>query len=154
MPRDWNNATLEECCDFIAESKGWKPPGHTIRNALGHDCQVGQWTSERDCLLVGAGYDDGGAGIAVARHPIPATLDSIAGSLPEGWRWMNIEYISHARCGCKCGPQYKVLAEKGEDPRSWRDPESRADYIDMLLAMARCAASAWEAEKGGSHDHE
>lgn len=67
-------------------------------------------------------------------HPLPATLDAIAGALPEGWYWGTASF-HHTT------PQVFFTATKGA--------EVLVGFADTeLLARARAAAKAHAAQKG------
>jgi hypothetical protein len=70
-------------------------------------------------------------------HPIPATLDAIAGLMPPGWWWSRFET---GACGVKwvAGP-YGGFASV-----------SIPDTGDELLDRARLAMLAWEAKAKGA----
>ena len=64
---------LDELRDAHAKRLGWEP----------FQTSVGPVVWHRGSFLSGEPYSQGNPGC----HPIPATLDAIAGLMPSGWRW-------------------------------------------------------------------
>jgi hypothetical protein len=71
------------------------------------------------------------------RHPVPATLDAIAGLMPPGWDWQrnHVDWIAGKRGGAR--------------RTVWR-MASTPDTGDELTDRARLAWLAWEAEAKGA----
>lgn len=102
--------TLEQCCDYLMEANGWR--------------------------IVDGEYpfvDPGGGAWPSNPHPFKS-LDAIAGSLPEGYRWWGVGWGTNSP---DC--QGLVGDANGIDFAAWGDTEP--------LARARAAVLAWEAEK-------
>ena len=110
---NWTTKTIDECCDFLAECKGWKHKGgrwyHPVYHKLGSDQK---------------------------RHPIPATLDAIAGALPDEWVWCVVEFYDYKGVGA-----YARNKTRDDYVEDW----TRAEANTELLARARAACMAWEA---------
>jgi hypothetical protein len=100
--------TLDELRDAHAKRLGWEP-----------------------CPLV---YDGCWCkGTKYCRHPIPATLDAIAGLMPSGWLWTRTNGCWHAYPHAVSSLRVSVL-----------------DTGDELTDRARLAWLAWEAEAKGA----
>lgn len=74
-------------------------------------------------------------------RPIPATLDAIAGALPEGWRW-SVWFPLQTREAVKA--QAIKIGHATANAEASDDSQIEA----AKLALARCALAAWQAEKG------
>lgn len=110
-----HTATLAECRDFLAECKGWMAYTPCFDDPLAHGWLKYPNLHEPD-------------------HPIPATLDAIAGALPDGWVW---ECIGQKEAG-----GWFASCSLGFD-----DPEMYADADTERLARIRVACLAWMEHK-------
>jgi len=129
--------TISECCDALSEFAGYRHVEYGDTLYAEHGCRNPHrlvWIN--DCNGI---CDD---------HPIPPTLDSIAGALPEGWRWHRIEWVNHERCGCRCESGYQTTCRENTSVPSWRDKEATARHKYMIEAMARAAVKAWQVVRG------
>jgi hypothetical protein len=108
--------TLDELRDAHAKRLGWEWQG---------GCK---WFNSRK-----SGID-----ATIYTHPIPATLDAIAGLMPSGWWWRRFIDLDGSVCWVA-----------GQDISRWvvcKVP----DTGDELLDRARLAWLAWEAEAKGA----
>ena len=118
-----HTATITECCDFLAECKGWKRPGYEWPNPSARS--NGCWTRRDESVIGEIVY--GSTGL----HPIPQSLDAIAGALPEGVGTMWVAGpVPFWICTIGIGPQMT---------RKWFSAEADTE----LLARARAACLAW-----------
>jgi hypothetical protein len=123
---------LDELRDAHAKRLGWEP----------FQTSVGPVVWHRGSFLSGEPYSQGNPGC----HPVPATLDAIAGLMPPGY---------HITVGQYCTPPYHWWA----DARPHGMTEYRYEGSDTplypyvssseseILARARLAKLAWEAEE-------
>jgi len=98
-----------------------------------------EWTLDqcRDFLAECKGW----AGFSLSgRKPIPATLDAIAGALPEGVTWREVKHV--------CGESWSAVAEQ----KSSGSLVSYSHNSDTeRLARARAACLAWIEHKKGTN---
>lgn len=106
--------TLEECRGELAAVRGWKlrTPGEQY---------TGWWVND----------DWKQSPVNGASHPVPATLDAIAGCMPEGWMLI----ISR---GAVVGDDWHAQADK--DAPGYETCVGQADT--EILARARLAVAA------------
>lgn len=110
MTMNPDTMTLHECRDAIAEAMGYTPVTNLDLGRIG-------WTRPdgRDIL----------------HHPLPATLDAIAGSLPEGWLWNEIRWFNGSKLWSARVYRFDPWDADG------------ADADTELLARARASLKAW-----------
>jgi hypothetical protein len=114
---------LDELRDWHVKRLGWRQ-AFRHRHASG----VEQWWWERD------------NGDECQDHPIPATLDAIAGLMPSGWE---VFRVWQGQLG-----EWRAYVRIGEEDQ-WRKVVA-PDTGDELLDRARLAWLAWEAEAKGA----
>lgn len=109
---DPNTATLEQCCDYIAECKYGDGP------YVSENGRVMRWIER-----------------------VPPTLDSIAGSLPEGWHWSFVGYYPPDEAPSVAD---KWMCDVNNGSLTfWAEADTEP------LARARCSALAWQTAKEG-----
>lgn len=120
-------ATIDECRDYIAKCKGW---------TLGTDPK---WIGTSGFIV----WQRDGVQHPSLGHPIPATLDAAHGSLPEGYRWMVIDFNSDRH------EEFIVDAwATGPDQNASGKASYGAERDACLCAMFRASAAAWAQVKG------
>ena len=112
--------TIDECCDFIAECKGWK------RSASGVSWR---WPERY------------GMRMQRPKHPVPPTLDSIAGALPEGWMWVSVRWHPAVALAPEHSWGCNVINLRRTGGCETYGP-------DEATARARAAVKAWMVVKG------
>jgi hypothetical protein len=112
--------TLDECRDEIAVAMGWVRDRPSV-------CATGSWRGPDNAWMHGLD------------HPVPATLDSIAASLPPGVKWEKFVWPGGVASAYAHGAQ-RFIADSDEFVKV--EPTDA-----MILAMARCCVAAWRKYK-------
>lgn len=126
MTTDPRTFTLEQCCDFLAECKGWNVTSDGIWYRLEWPC----W--ETDIQSIRAGL------LPRHDHPVPSNLDSISKALPESWVWCIINFADDD-VYVSCHPKGKCSEESAVV--MWKP-------ADELLTRAIVCCLAWQIARG------
>lgn len=122
---------VEMCCEFIADAKGWKYATSGWHASEAHDGTEYQIQALADDPV----YYRLDRSCAQRNHPIPATLDAIAGALPEGYFWEGIIWDA--------AESWWAVDVMGRQPAWAHAPHHTIEA--MKLAMARACCKAWAA---------
>lgn len=119
-----NDMTLDECRNELADRAGHNDIGSPGTIAFVHRSDVTR---------------------LIQAHPIPATLDAIAGAMPEGW-WLT---LCHEPRTDGTSVWITSASDTHEDGGvGFNGVESRSDT--EILARARLAVACWRAQKGAN----
>jgi hypothetical protein len=115
--------TLDECRDEIAVAIGWVRDRPSVY-------ATGSWRGPDNAWMHGLD------------HPVPATIDSIAASLPPEYEWRTVARFRLAD-GAETG--WGATVQYGAPDEPW--------YVNVrgcdteILARARCCVAAWRKYK-------
>ena len=125
---------LDELRDAHAKRLGWRlvaDDGNLQRTCWINELYNGCPITGRTIIVTKEGEDT---------HPIPATLDAIAGLMPSGWE---VFRVWQGQLG-----EWRAYVRIGEEDQ-WRKVVA-PDTGDELTDRARLAWLAWEAEAKGA----